>query len=112
MRAVSGEHLHHARIESLLIGVERVPRRKAFGTLRELSALGDDAEFFLALECLLAILVPPLVKFAFELVDPLFRCVVWRMGRSRSDVQEEGTRGRDTGGLSDPCDAFVGDIAG
>src|SRR5271155_1118204 len=110
MGAVSGEDLHHARIESLLIRVEGVPRRKAFGAHCELSVLGDDAGLFLTVEWLLAMLVPALVEFAFEFIDPLFRGVVWGVGGSGSDVEQEGTSGRDAGGLPDPSDAFVSDI--
>ncbi len=38
--------------------------------------------------------------------------MVWGVGGSGSDVEEEGTSWRDAGGLSDPCDGFVGDVGG
>ena len=86
--------------------------RAALGTNRELCVLGNDAEFLLPLEGLLAINVPAFIKLAFELIDPFFRGVVWGVGGSGSDVEEEGTVGRDATSLSYPCDGFVGDIGG
>ena len=93
--AVAGEDFHHARIETLLVGVEGVPCRQALGTNRELCVLGNDAEFLLPLEGVLAINVPSLIELAFELIDPFFRGVVWGVGSSGSDVEEEGTGWRD-----------------
>ena len=55
---VAGEHLHHAGVEPLLVGVERVPRRQALGALGQLRVLRDDAELLLPRERLLAILRP------------------------------------------------------
>src|SRR5271154_1195792 len=112
LRGIAREDFHHARVETLLVGVDGVPCGQALGTNGELGVFGDDAEFFLALESVLAILVPAFIKFAFEFIDPLFRGLVWSVSGSGSDVEEEGMSGRDAVGLTGPCDGFVGDVGG
>ena len=68
---VAGEHLHLPRVE-LLLGVrERVPGREQIRPFGQLGVFGDDAKFLLALERLLAQLVPTLVELAPVLVRPL-----------------------------------------
>ena len=43
---VAGEHLHHAGVEPLLVGVQRIPRRQPCGAYGQLRLRRDDAELF------------------------------------------------------------------
>src|SRR4029453_8808830 len=69
--AIASEHLHHARVETLLIGIKRLPSWQASGTRCEFRIRGDDPELLLPLEGHLSVAVPAHVELTFELVNPL-----------------------------------------
>jgi len=75
----------------LLLRGQRIPRRDFLWPRRQLRTRWDDAHFELALISLFAILVPALIELAFELINPGLRNVVRRMGRARSELDEEWT---------------------
>ena len=76
VRAVGGEHLHHAGIDLLLIDVERIPRREARRAFGELGVRWHDAELLLSGQRFFAVLVPAHVELALEAGNPVGRCVV------------------------------------
>ena len=112
MRAVAGEHFHHARVKALLIGVQRIPGGQSLRARRELRILRHDAELLLTLERLLAIFIPALVELAFEFGDPFFRRVMRRMRRAGRDIEEIRLVGRDAFRLAHPGDGLIGDVGG
>ena len=75
----AGVDLHLPRVELLRGVVERVPGVEEIGPLGQHCVLRDHAELLLALEDLLADLVPALVELALVLVGPLLRtwCGAW-----------------------------------
>jgi len=79
VRQRAREHLHHARVHLLAIGVERVPRLDLLRPRRERRVGGNDANLLLPRESLLAQLVPALVEPALELGDPFLRRVMRRV---------------------------------
>ena len=81
-------------------------------TGRQLRVLRDDAERLLTGERLLADRVPALIELAFVLVGPFLRNVVWRVGRTRREVGEEGFVRHQRLLLTDPGDRPVGQVLG
>ena len=81
-----------------------------FGANRQLRILGNDAEFLLPFERVLAILVPALVELAFEFVDPFLRRVVRSVRGAGRDVKKERPPRRDAFRLANPRDRLIGDI--
>ena len=82
--AVARVHLHLARVEALAGLVERVPGRHRVGARRQLRVGRDHPALLLALEGLLAELVPALVELALVLVRPLAPAPDAARGCSRS----------------------------
>ena len=79
----SREHLHHAGIQFLLVGRERVPILHVGIVAREFGVLRNDAQFLLTLKRLLAIGIPAIVELALVLVRPFLRDVMRRVPRAR-----------------------------
>ena len=96
----AGVHLRHSCEQALLVVVQRVPPTDDIALeddvgiprvdLRELRALGDDAELDLTLQRVDAVLLVPGVEVAPVLFDPLLRRVMRRVCRAGSEVHEEG----------------------
>src|SRR5262249_54371301 len=89
LRPIGGEYFHHAGVEPLLVGIERIPCRQSSRSLGKLCACRDDSEALLPLDRLLAILVPAHVELAPELVDPVLRGMVRGVRRARRDIEQE-----------------------
>ena len=83
--------------ELLLVKAQGVPFRQVFRPRCQLGILGHDAEPFLVGKDLLAHLVPALVKqvHVADLLDPLGRGMVRRMGGARYVVDEPRLARRD-----------------
>ena len=92
---VGGEHLRlpgksfFSSAESVIPLFQDVIRPR-----RELRIRGNDSQPFLVGEDLIAQVVPAHVELAFELVDPLLRRLVRRVGSARNVVEEERLVGR------------------
>ena len=109
---VGGEHLRLPREQLLLVGGQRVPLRQVVGPGRELRVRRDHAEPLLVGEDLLAQFVPAHVELALELVDPLLRRLVRRMGAAGHVVDEERLVGRGGIELSHVLDRLVRHVGG
>ena len=81
-------------------------------TGRQLGVLRDDAERLLTGKRLLADRIPTLVELALVLVGPFLRNVMWRVGRARREVGEEGFVRHQRLLLADPGDRPVGQVLG
>jgi len=84
-----GEDFGLAGEEFFLIGGEGFPVGDGFGFRGESGAFGDDAEFDLAGEDLLAHGVPAAVEFAFPFGDPIGGHVVRGVNGTGGIVGEE-----------------------
>ncbi len=104
--------LHLPGVELLRGVVERVPRLEEVRPRGELRILRDHAECLLALEDLLAELVPPLVELALVLVGPLFPDVVRRVGATRRVVHEPRLLGILSAHGVQPLDRLVRQVVG
>src|SRR5690606_12959804 len=87
-----------------------IPSRQRVGPRGELRILGNNAHLFLSSEGLFAILVPPHVELALELVDPLLGNLVRGVGRAGCKVKEEWPLRRDRLGRSSRANRMVGKI--
>ena len=89
---------------------ERIPFRQLLRPRRQLGVLGHDAEPLLVGEDGLAQLVPAVVEqvHVADLLDPLRRRMVRRMGAARHVVDEERLVGRDLLELLHVLDRLVG----
>ena len=105
-----GVDLHLALEGGLELRVHLVPRRNLLVPRRELCVSGDHAQFLLALENDLALLVPAVRELALVLLDPLLRYVMRGMRRARREVDEEGLVGQQRFLLARPGDGFVTQI--
>ena len=108
----AGEHLHHAGVEPPLLVGEIIPLLYVGVVPRQHRVLGDDAQFLLAREHLLAVGVPPIVELSLVLVRPFRRYLVRRMVGAGREVQEERLVGRDLLEVGDEFDCLVGEIDG
>jgi hypothetical protein len=106
----SGEHLHHPRVELLLVVRQRTPLRHVGIAGRDHRFLGEDAELLLVGEHRFAVLVPTHVEHTLVLVGLLFENVVWCVAGSRAEVHEERLVRRDHVGVADEADRLVGQI--
>ena len=79
---------------------------------RQHRVLGDDAEFLLPREHLLAVGVPAVVELALVLVGPFLGHLVGRMVGAGREVEEERLVGRDLFEVGDELDRLVGEIHG
>ena len=108
----SGEYLHHAGVEPALVLGELVPLLHVGVVPRQHRVLGDDAQFLLPREDLLAVGVPAVVELALVLVGPflwhLMRCVIG----TRCEVEKERLFGRDLFEVGDELDGLVGEVHG
>ena len=91
---VAGKHFRLAGIEFLLQERKRVPLRQRIRPRGELGVRRDHAEPLLVGEDLLAQLLPAHVELALELVDPLLRRLVRRVGAAGHVIDEERLVGR------------------
>jgi Sulfatase len=101
---------HHARVQSLLVSVQRVPRRQSCRTDGQLRIRGNHAKLDLAEERLLAIGVPAHVELTLELLDPVLGRLMGRMRGTGCDVQEKRFVWSDALDLADPGDRLIGKI--
>ena len=108
----SGEDLHHAGIEPALVVGELVPLLHIGVVPREHGVLGDDAQFLLPGEDLLAVGVPSVVELALVFVGPFLRDLMGRMVGTGGEVEEERLVGRDLFEVGDELDGLVGQIDG
>ena len=92
-------------------GVQRVPGIDPGRALGELRVRRDDAHLLLLREGQLALLVPAVVELALELVDPVLRGVVRRVGGAGRVVGEERLVRRHGLLHPDPADRLVGQVA-
>ena len=108
----AGEDLHHAGVEPALVGGQVVPLLHVGIVARQLGVLGDDAEFLLPGEHLLAVGVPAVVELALVLVGPFLGHLVRRVVGAGGEVQEERLVRRDLLEVGDELDGLVGQIDG
>ena len=105
-----GEELLIADRDLFLVGGQRVPIGRNVGLGRELGVLRDDAEFLLAGQNLLAILVPTLIELALVLVPPRLgelNRIVHALGRVVDKERLVGIQGLL---CLDPLDRTIGEI--
>ena len=107
-----GEHLHHPGVEALLVGGQRVPGRDPVRPLAQLGALGQEARGQLALEHLLAPLVPALVEPAAVGLDERVGRLVRRMAGAGREPEEERLVGRRGPQVLDVLDGPIGEVLG
>ena len=95
--------------ELLLFKTERIPLRQFLRPRRQLGVLGHDAQPLLVGEDLLAHLVPALVEevHVADLLDPLRRGMMRRMGGARHIIDEPGLARRDLLELLDVPDGLI-----
>ena len=95
--------------ELFLFKTERIPFRQFFRPRRQLGVLGHDAQPLLVGEDRLAHLVPALVEevHVADLLDPLRRRMMRRMGGARHVIDEPGLAGRDLLELLDVPDGLI-----
>ncbi len=96
--------------EFLLVPAEGIPLRQFFRPRRQLGVLGHDAQALLVGEDGFAHFVPALVEqvHVADLLDPLRRRVMWRVGGARYVIDEERLLGRDLLELLHVLDRLVG----
>ena len=85
----AGEDLHHPRIELAFVGRQVVPLRDVGVVPRQHRVRGDDAQFLLPGEHLLAVGIPAVVEHALVLVGPFLGDVVRGVVGAGGEVQEE-----------------------
>ncbi len=108
----AGEDLHHAGVEPAFVVGELVPLLHVGVVSRQHRVLGDDAQFLLPREHLLAVGVPAVVELALVLVGPFLGHLVGRMVGAGREVEEERFVGRDLFEVGDELDRLVGQIDG
>ena len=108
----TGEHLHQPPLEGPLRFGNAVPRRHRVGSRRQLRVRRDPAEFLLALEHALAVLVPAVVELPFVLVRPLREDVVRTVGATGCPVHQERLVGREGLVPLDPGEPLVDHVFG
>ena len=108
----AGVDLHLAGEDGLQVVGHVVPGGDLLGAGGQLRLGRDHAELLLARERLLAQLVPALVELALVLRRPLRPHVMWRVCRSRREVDEERLVAHQRLLLTDPVDRFVGHVLG
>ena len=107
-----GKDLHHAGVELLLLGRERVPLGHVGVVAGEFGVRRDDAQLFLAGKGLLAIGLPAIVELALVLVGPFLAHVMRRVHGPGAEVHEEGLVGRHLFGVGDEADGLVHQVLG
>ena len=112
VRQEAGEDLHHAGVELLLVGRQRVPVLHVGIVAREFGVLRDDAQLLLPREHLLAVGIPAVVELALVLVRPLLGHVMRRVHRAGAEVHEERLVRRDLLGVGDEADRLVHQVLG
>src|SRR5882757_4897343 len=103
----TGVNLHLADEHRLERGWHLIPCWDFRVPERELTLLRNDAQLLLASVGLFAQLVPALIELAFVLICPLLRNVVWGVGRTWREVDEEGLIGNERFLLPNPVDGLV-----
>ena len=106
----AGENFHLARVQFLFGVAERIPGRVRIGSGRQLGVRRDDAEFLLALEGPLAVLIPAVVELALVFVSPLLRDMMRRMGGAGGVIDEPRLVGVVRADGVQPLDGLVGDV--
>jgi len=104
--------LHESCIHALLVHREAVPGRNTRVARGQLCVGGNDAEFLLAGEGLLAINVPTLVEAALVSVDPLAVHLQGLVGRAGRKEHEERLVGVQLLLAIDVEDRLVGQLSG
>ena len=106
----AGEDLHHPGVELALVIRQVGPLLHVGIMAGQLGVLGDDAEFLLTREHLLAIGVPAVVELARVLVGPFLRHLVGGVVGARGEVQEEGLVRCHLLEVGDELDGLVGQV--
>ena len=73
----TGEHFHHARVETPLVGGERIPRRNPVRTIAQFRACRHEAGRELAREYVFAPCIPTLGELSAVGIDEFLRCLMW-----------------------------------
>ena len=102
--------LHHARVQTALVGGQRRPLRDVRVARRELDIRPEQPDLLLAREDGLAVGVPAAVELAGVAVGPLARHVVGRVRGARRVVQEERLLRRVDVRVDDELDRVVGQV--
>ncbi len=112
VREEAREHLHHPRVEALLVGRERIPFRDPRRPRRELGAGGNDSGGDLPREQLRAPRVPARVELAGVRRDPLVGDLMRRVHRARREPGEERLARRRLLLVLQHPDRLIGEVLG
>src|SRR6266702_5567543 len=99
--------LHHVCCDLLVVGVERIPRRNARGTVSQLGVLRHDTQLLLARKGFLANLIPALIELALEFGDPILGRMVRGVRRAWSEICHPWLVGRNRPEQANPFDGLV-----
>src|SRR5215471_10182339 len=105
--AESGKYFHHPRIELTFVSGELVPVLHIRVMPGKRRSFWQNTRVELALNNLLAIGVPTIVKLAFVFICPLLRDVVRSVIGTRRKVEEEGLVGCKLLDVGNKLDGFV-----
>src|SRR5436190_10195546 len=86
---VTGIDFHLTRIHFFYFRRYAVPGWEHRITRSKLGSRRNNAELLLPCERLLAQLVPTLIEFALVFIAPFLRHLVWRMSRTRREIEKE-----------------------
>ena len=112
VREEAREHLHHPRVEALLVGRERIPFRDPRRPRRELGAGGNGSGGDLPREQLRAPRVPARVELAGVRRDPLVGDLMRRVHRARREPGEERLARRRLLLVLQHPDRLIGEVLG
>ena len=107
-----GIYLHHAGVQPLLVGAERVPGLDPVRPLRTVRAFGQETRRDLPSEDLVAPSIPSVVEATAVLLDVLAWCLVRRVASTGREVEEERPVGRGCAQIVDIRDRVVGEVLG
>ena len=112
MSEKAGVDLHHARIQTALVGTERIPGRHPMWSFAQRGACGHEACRQLSGKNFFSPRVPTLIELIAVGVDKWFGCLVRRMTGARSKPQKERLGLVRSACIIHEGDGFVGHVLG